>query len=174
MAAGRADDRRARERRRGRVLLAGSIVLAAVMLVAWFPASALLSQRDALSSATAQLRDLRAQDRTLAEERATLNSPAEISRLAREEYQLVQPGQRVVQVLPPSGAPSNAGAGQAPYPGDPGLSKPVPPSAVALLPSGTTTTSPASATPSSSKVAAGSSQPGLWQRVAGTLEFWRR
>ena len=169
-------DRRRSELRRKRVILAGGIILSLVILAAWFPLGTLVSQHRSLGAMSAQLTDLKAQDRALAEERAKLNSPAEILKLAREQYQLVQPGQRVVQVLPPSGAPSSGNAGQAPYPGDPGLAKPVAPSAVALLPSGTTTTLPPQPAPVKAGTTtshAASAGRGLWQRVIGTLSFWR-
>ncbi len=128
-----------------------------------------------MAAASAQLASLRSQDRALAAEQAKLTSPTEIAKLAREQYQLVQPGQRLVQVLPPSGSPSSSSSGASPYPGDPGLAAPVQPSAVALLPTGT------SDAPASSSVAAKaqkkaptSSPPGLVSRIVGSLEFWKR
>jgi hypothetical protein len=154
-------------------MLAGSVVVSALMLVAWFPFSSLLAQHRQLSEASAAVSSLSAQDEALAREQSALTAPGDVERLAREQYQLLEPGQRLVQVLPPSGTPSQAGAGQAPYPGDPGLTKPVGPSAVALLPSTRTTTAPRS----SSAATAGhvhSAKPGIVQRILSTLAFWRR
>ncbi len=176
-----------RHRRRTIVLISGAIVVAAIMMVAWFPAKAIVNQRNALNASTSQLNEMKQQDAALLHEQASLSSPGEISRLAREQYQLVEPGQRLIQVLPPSGAPSQSGAGQAPYPGDPGLTKPIAPSAIALLPSVTTTTTQPRATTTTvkngtaksaapvqhSQVRASTSQ-GLWQRVVGTLSFWKQ
>jgi hypothetical protein len=148
-------------------MIAAAVTVAGVMLVAWFPLSPLLEQRGALSSASAQLADLSAQDRVLAKEKANLSSPAEISRLARQQYQLVEPGRKLVQVLPPSGEPSSLGG--APTPGDPGLAPVVDPSAVALIPAG----SSANPEPVSTPRAATKSSPGLLSRIVNTLEFWK-
>jgi len=145
------------------------------MVLAWFPASSLLSQRQHLSAASAQLASLKAQDRALGRQQATLTSPADVSRLAREQYQLVEPGQRLFQVLPRAGTPTPAGTGQAPYPGDPGLTKPVAPSAVALL--GSAAGTPTSKTTQGAGSTHRSTNPahqGLAQRILGTLAFWRR
>ena len=164
----RASGTTADDRRRGWIILAAATTVAVVMLAAWFPFSALLSQRHALASTQSQLSDLASQDQALAKERARLSQPPEISRLARQQYQLVQPGQKLVQVLPPSGTPSALGG--APSPGDPGLAPLVRPSAVALLPEGSSThagTSPHRSTSSTS------SSPGLVDRILGSLEFWK-
>jgi len=159
------------------MILVASVLAAGFILVGWFPAGALLNQHRELGEVTAQLNDLKAQDRELASERSKLTSPAEITKLAREQYQLVQPGQRLVQVLPPPGAATPEGVGQSPYPGDPGLTKPVRPSAVALLPTGSTTTTTqvrAQAQGAESGAATPVTQPGLFDRVLHTIEFWRR
>lgn len=154
--------------RRGRLILVGAVVLSVAMLGVWFPFSPLLHQRQQASKLSAQLHSLTSQDDVLKSQEKTLTSPGDVTRLAREQYQLVQPGQRLVQVLPPSGTPTQGNAGQAPYPGDPGLTKPVAPSAIALLPTTTTTTAPSGA-----KAKSGSGE-GLVQRLISTLAFWRR
>ena len=156
------------DRRRGWMIFATASIAAVAMLAAWFPFSALVSQRHELSVAQAQLSDLARQDRALAREQANLSQPAEISRLARQQYQLVQPGQKYVQVLPPSGAPSALGG--APTPGDPGLAPLVRPSAVALLREGSSTRSSSS---SNAPRSASSSSPGIVNRILGSLEFWK-
>lgn len=155
--------------RRGRVVLAGAVVLSVAMMGLWFPFSPLLHQRQETSELSAQLRSLQTQDAVLKSQEKTLTSSGAETRLARGQYQLVPPGVRLVQVLPPSGTPTQGSAGQAPYPGDPGLTKPVAPSAIALLPTTTTTT----VAPNSAKSKAGSSG-GLAQRILSTLAFWRR
>ena len=73
----------------------------------------------------AQLDALHTQDAALAQEKKNLSDAGEIGRIAREQYQLVSPGQQAYEVLPPSGAT----AGGTPYAGDPGSDGPVTPSA---------------------------------------------
>ena len=155
---------------RSRLLFVGALLFSAVVVVAWFPASSLLHQRADLASTSGQLASLHKQDTALAQEKKNLSDAGEIGRIAREQYQFVDPGQRAYEVLPPSGA---AAAGTA-YAGDPGTTGPVTPSATPELPPGgvTTTTDPAghaghAATPAPS----GSS--GLVTRMLHSLEFWR-
>jgi hypothetical protein len=150
-----------------------------VILAAWFPASALYHQRASLASANAQLAQLHSEDALLTQERHNLNDAAEVGRIARQQYQLVSPGQRAYAVLPPAGtAPANA-----PYAGDPGNSAPVAPSAASELPPGTvtTTTEPATTVPTktsghaaaSSASSGGTPAEGTWSRMVNALEFWR-
>lgn len=180
-------DRTARRRaRQGRAWLAASVVLSALVLAAWFPLTALYHQRQALSSTSAQLAQLQAQDRQLRQEKARLSQPAEIARIARQQYQLVAPGQRAYEVLPPA----SAGGGSTLYPGDPARQPVVTPSASGELPPGasSSTTPGAVATPgagapdtagagSTTTTAAGrqgAARPrGLLGRILSTLEFWR-
>ena len=105
-----------------RLLLLGAVVVSAVVLFAWFPAGSLLSQRSNLAGTEAQLAALHKQDAALAQEKKNLSDVGEIGRIAREQYQLVSPGQQAYEVLPPSGA---AAAGHA-VPGDPGSDGPSP------------------------------------------------
>ena len=56
----------------------------------------------------------------MAQEKKNLSDAGEIGRIAREQYQLVSPGQQAYEVLPPSGAT----AAGTPYAGDPGLGRP--------------------------------------------------
>ncbi len=153
-------------------MLGCSVLVSALMLAAWFPFSSLLSQHRHLSAANAKLASISAQDQALGHQQSILSAQSDIERLAREQYQLVEPGQRLVQVLPPSGTPSQSGAGQAPYPGDPGLTKPVAPSAIALLP--TTTTTSKSSTAAPTKATSTHAAPGIVSRIVDTLAFWRR
>jgi len=166
------------------VFFVGALAASVLILVAWFPAAALLTQRRALAATSGQLNALLRQDQALAQERRALNDPAEIQRLARQQYQLVSPGEQAYQVLPPSSAAGGASAA-APYPGDPGNQAPVAPSAATELPPGasatTTTTVPATsgthpalrARSAPTPAAGPHPAPGFWQRVAQTLEFWR-
>ena len=157
--------------RRPRLVLLGALPVAAVILFAWFPASSLLQQRSDLASAQSQLSTLHQQDAALAQEQKNLSDVGEVGRIAREQYQLVSPGQQAYEVLPPAGA---AAPGTV-YSGDPGLQGPVTPSAVPeLLPGGdaTTTTVPSSPGTSSATKSAPASG-GLLSRMVQALEFWR-
>lgn len=155
---------------RARLLFLGSIVLSAVVAFAWFPAGSLLSQRSTLAGTQSQLTTLHRQDAALAQEKKNLSDATEIGRIARQQYQLVNPGQQAYEVLPPSGAATPGTS----YAGDPGSSGPVAPSATPELPPGgvTTTTAPAA---TSGRAPAGTSAgaPGIVSRMLRTLEFWR-
>ena len=97
------------------ILVAG--VLTAVLVTAgWFPASALLHQRGAVSAAAAQVQALRLQDQALQTEQRRLSDPAEIQRLARQDYQLVSPGQQAFQVLNPNGVERDGAVLERPRP----------------------------------------------------------
>ena len=89
---------------RARLAFLGAIVASAIVLFAWFPAGSLLSQRSNLHGTEAELNALHAQDSALAQESKNLSDAGEIGRIAREQYQLVSPGQQSYEVLPPSGA----------------------------------------------------------------------
>lgn len=146
--------------------------MSAVVLFAWFPAGSLLNQRSSLAATQAQLAMLHKQDAALAQEKKNLSDAGEIGRIAREQYQLVSPGQQAYEVLPPSGATS-AGT---PYAGDPGSAGPVTPSDTPELPPGgvtTTTASTSAATSHGDRTANTSSGPGFFTRMVDALEFWR-
>lgn len=164
---------------RARLAFVGAIVASAIVLFAWFPAGSLLNQRSTLHGAQAELNTLHAQDAALAQEKKNLSDPGEIGRIAREQYQLANPGQQAYEVLPPSGA---ASAGT-PYAGDPGSTGPVAPSASSELPPGgvtTTTTTEPGSTPATTPVHTGTKTTptttpsgGFASRVLHSLEFWR-
>ncbi len=158
---------------RSRLVLLGAVVVSAVVLFAWFPAGSLLSQRTNLADSEAQLVALHRQDAALAQEKKNLSDASEIGRIAREQYQLVSPGQQAYEVLPPSGAASSG----TPYAGDPGSVGPVAPSAAAELPPGgvTTTTTPSAAGAASHRAPSTNTptSSGLLSRMLDSLEFWR-
>jgi cell division protein FtsB len=165
-----------RDARRTRLLLIGAAVLSAVILAAWFPASALYHQGTSLAQANAQLSKLHREDAALSQERKNLSDSAEVGRIAREQYQLVSPGQQSFEVLPPT----DRAQANAPYGGDPGNSAPVAPSAASELPPGNdATTSPTTAgarkagSHSGAVRAGGSGAQDLIQRMVDSLEFWR-
>jgi cell division protein FtsB len=154
---------------RSRLLFVGALIFSAVVLVAWFPASSLLNQRTDLASTSGQLAALHKQDTALAQEKKNLSDAGEIGRIAREQYQFVDPGQRAYEVLPPSGA---AAAGT-PYAGDPGSTGPATPSATPELPPGgvTTTTAPSGHAGHATTTTPPASS-GLLARMLHSLEFW--
>jgi cell division protein FtsB len=157
---------------RARLLFFGAVVLSAIVLFAWFPIGSLLSQRSNLSGTQSQLATLHQQDTALAQEKKNLSDAGEIGRLARQQYQLVSPGQQSYQVLPPSGAATPG----TPYAGDPGSKGPVAPSATPELPPGgvtTTTTPDSSFTPHDTHAPSASAGSGFVGRVMRSLEFWR-
>jgi cell division protein FtsB len=174
--------------RRRRFVLVASAAFAALVLGTSFPASGLLSDHHQLATTDTALHRLKAQNRALAQENQQLNSKAEIHSLARQDYQLVDPGQTAYNVLPPTSqstkngssdvtgdpgnqpvvAPANA-AGMSPDPDVPTTSTTSPPASSAKDPassgSGSTTTTPTTQPPTASG--------GFWSRTLHSLEFWR-
>jgi cell division protein FtsB len=154
--------------------VAAAAVVAAVVVAAWFPAAALYHQHQQLSSSTGQLDRLQRQNGALGQEARRLESPDEVARIARQQYQLVDPGQQVYEVLPPPSATGGADAG------DPGQQAPVTPSGASELPAGSAVGSGTSGAarhddgsePHASPPATGGS-PGVLGRILDTLEFWR-
>ncbi len=85
--------------RRNRIPVAVSAVFALVVLAAAFPAATLISQHRQQAADAAELHQLRHQNQLLAEQERALASKTEINRIARQEYQLVSPGQDLYEVL---------------------------------------------------------------------------
>ncbi len=176
--------------RRNRVPLAVAAFCALVVLVVGFPAATLLTQHRQLSAASAQLHQVVQDDKRLGEQEKALDSKTEINRLARQDYQLVSPGQTLYDVLPSSGRHASTtmptGGTESGDPGnqplvdpanapdmspDPGLPQPVTPA------SGSSSSSSAGSGSSGSSAAAhgsaSQSPSSFWGRVADTLEFWQ-
>jgi len=165
-------------------MLLGALLVSALVLVVWFPAGALLHQRAAIGASAAELNRLKQQDKALTQEQKRLGSPSEIERIARQQYQLVNPGQRAYEVLPPT----TSGSASSSYSGDPAHQPLGSPSAASELPPGSGTTSSAGSTTTTVPAARGGAHPaggagrsgagggsstGFLGRVADTLEFWR-
>ena len=131
---------------------------AAAILVAWFPLGALIRQQSALSAARTQIALIQAQERNLAAQQSSVSSTQAIIDLARSQYQLVEPGQSLIQVLPGTGSGDVAAST-----GDPGYAPLVSPSSLTSLGATSGGTAPASS----------STGPGFWSRLERTLEFWR-
>jgi cell division protein FtsB len=174
---------------RHRVPVAVAALFAVVVLAIGFPWSALLSQHHQLSAAAAQLDQLRQQNRSLTEQQHELNSKTAIERLARQDYQLVSPGQTLYDVLPAGSHTATTEAGSSSM-GDPGANALVSPSDAPdmspqtglphTLSGGTGSTSaPVGSGAAGSKSAASrTSTPtarssSFWSRVADSLEFWK-
>jgi cell division protein FtsB len=89
-------------RRAGRVLgvVGGSAALFGVLAVAVFPTSTFLEQRADTAEVEERLAVLRAQNEAYEERIERLQTASEIVRLAREQYNLVFPGEEAYAVLP--------------------------------------------------------------------------
>jgi len=89
-------------RRAGRMLglIGGGATLVGVLAVAVFPTSTYLDQRAATDEAEQRLEVLRDQNASYEEQIERLQTPEEIERLAREQYNLVRPGEEAYAVLP--------------------------------------------------------------------------
>ncbi len=168
--------RRSREARRSAFMLVGGALLSLIILGAWFPANALFHQRSNLATANAALSQLHQQDAALAQARKDLSDSSEIARIAREQYQLVNPGQQAYEVLPPTSA-SKSGTT---YAGDPALKGPVAPSSASVLPPGSESGTTQTASQAHPGVSHGDPSPqptaqprGFVARVLSSLEFWR-
>ena len=143
-----------------------------------FPLSVLFGQHRQLSAEAAQLSSLQHQNSLLAEQRQQLNTNAEVKRLARQNYQLVEPGQALYDILPPAGTTTPASPG-APTAGDPAGQPLVSPSQAPNM--SPDPGLPAAAVPASTGTAGTSalsrtpSKPvgGFWSRVGSTLQFWK-
>jgi hypothetical protein len=135
-----------------------AVVTAIVMLVGWFPLTSIWHQQSELNTATAQINAIRSQQHALTLQAKSIDSKSAAILLAREQYQLVSPGQSLIQVLPGVG-PGNVDQST----GDPGLQPLVSPSSVSSL---VAANSPTIAKHHSSAKA-------FLSRLARTLEFWR-
>lgn len=78
-----------------------SVVLVGILFAAVFPTRTYLAQRASISRAEKQLQVLGEQNADLQAQATKLQSDAEIERLAREQYNLVKPGEEAYAVLPP-------------------------------------------------------------------------
>ncbi len=126
------------------------------MLVAWFPIGTLLHQQGQLSATSRQIAVVQGDQRALQLRQRTASSKAQAALLARQLYQLVSPGQSLIQVLPGTSASSSPGSG------DPGYQPLVSPSSAIAA------TSTAKAPHAST-----SGWRGFVGRLEHTLEFWR-
>jgi cell division protein FtsB len=82
-----------------------TVALVAVLFVGVFPTRTYLAQRAATDAAEEQLAVLREQSELLEARAHRLHDEDEIERLAREQYNLVRPGEEAYAVLPPPPPP---------------------------------------------------------------------
>ena len=75
-------------------------LLVGVLFVAVFPARTYLDQRHQRQEVAAQLEATDAKNKALEQRVHTLNTDAEVERLAREQYNLVRPGEEAYAILP--------------------------------------------------------------------------
>ena len=89
-------------RRRSRVLIALVVSIVAVvgLFVGVFPTRAFMAQRQDIAGAHEELRGIEATNAELEERVDALGTDAEVERLAREQYNLVMPGEEAYALLP--------------------------------------------------------------------------
>ena len=90
--------------RRAAWALVASVVLVGVLFLAVFPTRTYLAQRRDLAATERRLSVLSDQNKELEAKVGRLNTDAEIERLAREQYDLVRPGEEAYAILPPPAA----------------------------------------------------------------------
>ena len=96
-------------------------VVVGMLFLAVFPARTYLRQRHSLSAAKARLHVLAQQNTALDKQVKKLHTDSEIERLARQQYNLVRPGEEAYAILPSRQTPSPAGPAQNAKPkNDPG------------------------------------------------------
>lgn len=130
-----------------------AVVTAVFILVGWFPLTALWHQQSILDSTSAQIKVLQRQQLALTNQAKSVDTKAAATALAREQYQLVNPGQSLIQVLP-----GNAAGQVSPSSADPGLQPLVSPSS--------------GSAPVNVRVNVRQSTHGFFSRLVRTLEFW--
>ena len=98
----------------------GSAILLAVLLLGVFPTRSYLHQRESIDREKEKLAVLSRENARLAAKVQELQTDAEVERLAREQYNLVKPGEEAYAILP---APHEAETGHrdAPPPEKPGF-----------------------------------------------------
>jgi cell division protein FtsB len=175
----RMERRRSIRRRRARIIWVVCGAFCLLVLATSFPAHALLRQRSAINSSSAELDRLTAGNKELQSEATELSNPANIAALARSDYDMVSPGETAYDVLPSTGSQRASSKGHsslnqsAVAPGS-SESQELLGDTGSSVPPTSSSASNSSGTGSSGTRSSGSQKtPGLWGRVLDTLEFWR-
>ena len=134
-----------------------AFVTAIAIMVAWFPLSTWMHQQAQINATAAQIIAIKQQEQALKVEAKSISTKSAATLLARQQYQLVAPGQSLIQVLP-GVQPGNVSASS----GDPGLQPLVSPSSAPSI----------VVDPSTSGVKHHTTS-GFLSRLVRTLEFWR-
>jgi len=90
-----------------------SLALVAILFLFVFPTRTFLGQRSETNDVKHQLDVLKQQNKALEDEKARLQSDAEIERVARDRYNLVMPGEKSYAIIP-GAVPSTTTAPPAP------------------------------------------------------------
>lgn len=169
------------ERRRARTLVAGAVVVAAVVLLTSFPLSEVLGQRSALAATTRQLAAYQSADRVLGDQVAALEQPGAAGTLARRDYGFVPAGDQAFEILPAPGssAPSSTQSGFVPLdapPVVPGSARSqaligAPPAPAAAVRHAAHRARAITTAVSGGRPGTGPG-PSYWGRVLRSLEFW--
>ena len=88
-----------------------SLALIAIMFLFVFPTRAYLAQQCQVRDARQALAVLKAQNKEMGRETRRLQTPSEIERLARAQFDMVFPGEHAYTVVPPAKQPSATPAG---------------------------------------------------------------
>ncbi len=93
--------------------LLASVTIVGVLFIGVYPVRTYLAQRASLHRAERQIDVLKTQNDNLGQQTQQLNTDSEIERLAREQYNLVRPGERGVRHPPCAAAADPATRGVA-------------------------------------------------------------
>ena len=83
-------------------LMVGAVLVVGFLLVAVFPTRTMLNQRSETSQARADLAELRASNAELSKRIDELQTDDAIERIAREDYEMIRPGEEAYAILPRS------------------------------------------------------------------------
>ena len=103
--------RRRRRIRRAVGPAVASVLFVGVLFLAVFPTRTYLSQRASTRAAREKVEVLQRENAALEQRAAELHQDGEIERLAREQYNLVRPGEEAYAVLPPPAPPTTVAPG---------------------------------------------------------------
>lgn len=81
--------------------MVASVAAAGLLFLAVVPARTWLAQRRSIATAEESIGVLKEHNRQLADRARLLETDAEIERLAREQHNLVRPGEEAYAILPP-------------------------------------------------------------------------